>query len=174
MTEGELEPTLPFTDGPFLLLAAPERFGFLPLNCTAILREWEALLDPIAAVRAAANSVVVHAFGAWVIEDRFVKPSYETGSLLRGVLRDEETIERLEASIVEYQPPDFPFERPWPSVGRLVSQGREAGNVRLQPLLLGQAICATILLESGYLSMVARALARARGCACRRRGRTSA
>jgi hypothetical protein len=87
-----------FEKGPYLLLALPEWFApLLPLNATSFLREWELMLDPIAAARGVARDLL-KAEENWQVRDNFVLPSLETLALLRQLAQDEDIAAVMKAS----------------------------------------------------------------------------
>lgn len=63
---------------------------------TKLIREWEALLDPIEAVASAAQHLVKGFRGAMLhYSDRFIEPSWNTIALLRETARNEDVIASL-------------------------------------------------------------------------------
>lgn len=95
-----MEPEDAIGDGPFIYIALPvgpnvEFLGgqlpdVIPMNATRLLREWEMLLDPTAALRAP------EMLGErdWVLSDAFVEPTSRTIHLIAEAARTDEVYER--------------------------------------------------------------------------------
>lgn len=98
-----MEPEDAIGDGPFIYIALPAgttRVGrasgvlvdLIPINATKLLREWEVLLDPIAAMRA---PQLLREVPRWVIDEVFVEPTGRTSYLVGEAAKTDDVTRRL-------------------------------------------------------------------------------
>jgi hypothetical protein len=144
----ENDPKPPYSDGPFLLVATPEILDtVVPLNASALVSEWESMLDPVQALRDVGR--VLFDKVTWVVRgEKFVKPGFTTVALMRVAVRDEELTSIFAASNSEVE---------WLDKGGFrvadAHVDTDAGGVRLAqwalPLLLGLAATSTAFVGVG-------------------------
>jgi hypothetical protein len=134
------EPTAPFSNGPFLLVAVPESVEpLVPVNATSLLVEWEEMLDPLrAAAQAAREFLSGQASNEdWHIGDRFVIPTFASLHRLREFAEDDTVVEVFEHSngFLHQRRSEVPIA--------LLATEEKLYQSRL-PLLLGLAVLATM------------------------------
>jgi hypothetical protein len=114
--------------------------AFAPLNLGAFLREWEAGLAPDRALTHAAHEFLRE--DDWLVGDRFTLPTFQSQTLLGKSSHDASLIEIFEGSdcLVSYRDESRPI-RELPD--------DEAGLSECLPMLLGLAVCSTVLVPVG-------------------------
>jgi hypothetical protein len=155
-----VEPEDAIGDGPFIYIALPAgeaRVGaalgalpdLIPINATNVLREWEMLLDPIAALRTLARDM----FGEqdWVLGDVFVEPTSRTIYLMAEAAGTDEVYEPFAASAGL-------LLGPGPGQSEVIQNLAGEGRVHNPglPILLGLAVTAAFLNPIGFHSREAR------------------
>jgi hypothetical protein len=154
-----VEPEDAIGDGPFIYIALPAgvtRIGvasgelpdLIPINATKLLREWEVLLDPIAAMPAAE---LLREVPNWVIGEVFVEPTSTTIHLVREAAETDEVYEAFANSGGRLYAVG---EEDGRGISDLISSGR-VDNAGL-PVLLGLAVVAAFLHPLGFHSRQAR------------------
>ena len=91
------EPEL-YRNGPYLAVALPPILEKLvPVNATAVIREWEEMLSPVRALRTAAATFLQENV-EWTVGERFITPGFSTVERLREAARDDDLAELFRQS----------------------------------------------------------------------------
>jgi hypothetical protein len=136
-------PDPPFTGGPYLYVAWPGDLDeILPLNCTSAIREWEQLVDPVATATYAAE-LFLGAMTVWTEGDRFAVSEHSTALLVRETLNNDRVIAAFQSSSATLRRENRPSAQ-W-----ALSEIYEGDPGYVQPVVLGLAVIATILMGAG-------------------------
>ena len=137
--------------GPYLWVALPsfpDRYlATIPVNVTSLLLEWEAMIDPIQALRE--EAAVVLEMDDFFITERFATPSFSMLNLLRLAAADEEIIESFRSAKARLRFPDA-WKRPNVPLQSVAGEGKLTNTAT--PVLLGFATVTAVDARLGFKS----------------------
>jgi hypothetical protein len=133
-------PQAPFSGGPYFFVALPVLLvEVAPLNVSSLVAEWELLLDPLRALRAAAIALFDRV--AWTSRGNFTVPGFDTLTWLRRASLDDDLADIFATATATIE---WPTGRRDPILGLVSTDSTDDGVSRLTdealPVLLGLAV----------------------------------
>jgi hypothetical protein len=134
------DPNLPFTGGPYLIVAVPGTLeDLIPLNVSAYVREWEESLRPTGDLVAALRNFAQE---NWYAREHFCTVSFSTLPMLREASSDPDLVTAFMDADGDY------FHTG--AHGRLENFATDDGILPMAlPALLGMAVVSTSLMHAG-------------------------
>lgn len=131
---------------PYLVVALPLwTETFVPVNVTGLVREWELMLDPVRALRQAAEEYLADEWD-WALHGRFTVPGPET-QLAKDASRDDPLVEMFRKSRCRLISDDGPeivsctFDE---LLHDVIGPGESELSEQARPVLLGLAVAASV------------------------------